>query len=134
MKLEVNRLNPPNIFHFRVVKKNRKQKMNSNICELSYKSEKLLLPIDCINIDDLHCLFFIKREVLHIKVKIEDTWSWWFWDVEKCKACICCKFSQNHLIRRGLIDSLNISEMFFYLLNVNQGVSFAQVYWSRWML
>ena len=49
--------------------------MNSNIRELSYKSEKLLLPTDCINIDDLHCLFSIKREGLHIKAKIEDTWK-----------------------------------------------------------
>ena len=106
--------------------------MNSNICELSYKSEKLLLPTDGINIDDLHCLFSIKREGLHIKVKIEDTLKNIYpnrtGDFEKCKACICCKFSQNCLIRRGLIDSLNISEMFFYLLSVNQGVAFALVY------
>ena len=67
--------NHHNIFHFRILKKNRKQKMNSNMCELSYKSEKLLLTTDCINIDHLQCLFSIKREGLHIKVKIEDIWK-----------------------------------------------------------
>ena len=49
--------------------------MNSNMCELSYKSEKLLLSTDCINIDDLQCLFSIKREGLHIKAKIDDIWK-----------------------------------------------------------
>ena len=33
------------------------------------------MPTDCINIDDLQCLFSVKRKGLHIKAKKEDTWK-----------------------------------------------------------
>ena len=33
------------------------------------------MPTDRINIDDLQCLFSVKRKGLHIKAKKEDTWK-----------------------------------------------------------
>ena len=33
------------------------------------------MPTDCINIDDLQCLFSVKRKGLHIKAKKEDIWK-----------------------------------------------------------
>ena len=33
------------------------------------------MPTDCIKIDDLQCLFSVKRKGLHIKAKKEDTWK-----------------------------------------------------------
>ena len=33
------------------------------------------MATDCINIDDLQCLFSVKRKGLHIKAKKEDTWK-----------------------------------------------------------
>ena len=33
------------------------------------------MPTDCINIDDLQCLFSVKKKGFHIKAKKEDTWK-----------------------------------------------------------
>ena len=86
------------------------------MCELSYKSEKLLLSTDCINIDDLQCLFSIKREELHIKAKIEDIWKNIYPngtdDFEMPRSVKFAYVVSFHKTILSEEDSLNISEMF----------------------
>ena len=85
------------------------------MCELSYKSEKLLLSTDCINIDDLQCLFSIKREGLHIKAKIEDIWKNIYpngtGDFEMPRSVKFAYVVSFHKTILSEEDSLNISEM-----------------------